>query len=414
MDLINFFIQSGAQPMFAEFGITAMIITSVVLAAASTAAAAAMTKIPGTPDLAAASRAGIEAEALTLADRRRMEAAAQQGIPVTVQTQPHTAEVPFVKVWKGQEDRGGLNGSDRGGFINTRSAQQQAQWVRYNPEDFKEGGKYGPESGYFTDNEIKNRKMKVPGSEVTIDFSGYGDADVQGKMARGMAEIQLELQKKFAPQFIEESRKALEQADPEGTQARSMAYDLIQQQMEDEPDRPVADLMDQQVGDELAAGNRLDGVMGSVLDDAVAQSRAARGGNAGGDFQSQFETGFAGEARRDAAQQKATSWLSSGATPEDVSYRRQQQNMANLGAFINGQSPVTQFQSLSGAQQGAAPFYQGQQLPGMNQGAGNAAQQFETQAWNTQTGAEADQANPWMAGLSSLLTAYGTYKKSGN
>jgi hypothetical protein len=114
-------------------------------------------------------------------------------------------------------------------------------------------------------------------------------------------------------------------------------------------------------------------------------------------------TGFAGQQRLDAGQQKALGWLASGATPEDVEFRRNQQTLGNLAAFTAGRTPESQFETLSGAQSGAAPFYQGNKLPTQNQNAGPAMQNAQLQGWGVQMDAAANQADPWMAGLSAIL-----------
>ncbi|HXJ71998.1 MAG TPA: hypothetical protein VNM37_04055, partial [Candidatus Dormibacteraeota bacterium] len=70
-------------------------------------------------------------------------------------------------------------------------------------------------------------------------------------------------------------------------------------------------------------------------------------------------------------QQEGLSFLQSGVSPEDVTYRRIQQSLANLGAFVNNETPEAQFGQLSGAQSGAAPFTStGTPAAGLNPNAG--------------------------------------------
>ena len=252
------------------------------------------------------------------------------------------------------------------------------------------------------------RKVKVKEHTETADFTGFGEADVQSKLAKENAANVLALQKKYGPEFIKEALKQQELADPEGTAARRMSYDLIQQQIEKNPDRPVGDLLDSQVSEQLAAGKGLTKVSNDVLRDAVARSLAARGDSGeGADFSQPLTTGFAGEDRAAAGRAKAQAWLSSGNTPEDVRYRREQQNMSNLSSFINGATPQSQFAALSGAQNGAAPFVPARPGPQMGNSAGAAGQQFAQQSWQTQLGAQANQVSPWLAGLSAMLTGTG-------
>lgn len=250
----------------------------------------------------------------------------------------------------------------------------------------------------------------VPRNQAIVDFSGMGTAQVQSTLAREMAQVQLNLQQKYGTQFATEARNELEQSDPEGTAARAQLYNLIEQQNNETPDRPVATLLDKQVGEQLASGNRLDPAMRSVLDDEVQKAMAARGGDQNADsqtFADPMEQGMEGQQRRLAGIQKATGWLSSGSTPEDVAYRREQQNLANLGAFVNGQTPEAQFRNLSssGGQQGATPWYPGQALPQAQNGASNDAMNYATAGYLRNLQYQQTQMNPWMAGLSSLLTA---------
>jgi len=219
-----------------------------------------------------------------------------------------------------------------------------------------------------------------------------------------MAQNLLDLQDKYGAQFIEEALKQAELADPEGTAARRKLYELVQQQAGADPDRPVAALLDEQVGEQLAAGRGLDRVSAEILRDAVAQAQGARGGAPDGTrYDQPLTEGFAGDARLQAAQQKALGWLTSGATPEDVAYRREQQNMANLSDFTNNRTPQSQFASLSGAQRGPAPYVPGPGLPTQNPNTGPAVQNANLQSGLIQQQADASQADSWMAGLSTLL-----------
>jgi hypothetical protein len=90
-----------------------------------------------------------------------------------------------------------------------------------------------------------------------------------------------------------------------------------------------------------------------------------------------------------------------------VDYRRKQQDMANLSAFVNNRTPESQFSSLSGAQQGPAPYVPGQKLATMNPNTGPAAASAATQGWNMNVGATLNQADSWMAGLSAALKGAG-------
>lgn len=346
---------------------------------------AASSSSPAPPATAKAARRLAEAEAKALPARRQLEAAAQQGGKTTVWVDKHTEEQQFVKV-------GGKK-------------------VPYVAGDWAPGGKY------YTGQQPKiiTKQVKVPGSYQTVDFGGYGEADVQGAVAKQNAATELALRQKYDPQFIEESLKQQAEADPMGTAARAKEFQMIQDSLGKQPDRPVAQMLDSQVAEQLAAGRNLDGVSQDVLEQAVKEAQATRGGPAAPaqQFAEPLTTGFAGDARQQAAQGKAQAWLGSGATPEDVTYRRQQQDMANLAAFMSGQTPESQFQTLSGAQNGPTPMTQGTPLARQNPNATNVGNQAAMAQWQTKNAYDAQQANKWMAGISSLISAAGAAGKGG-
>jgi hypothetical protein len=228
-----------------------------------------------------------------------------------------------------------------------------------------------------------------------------------------MAKAQLANAKKYDSQFIAENLKQAKLADPEGFAARDKMDELIQKQINAKPDRPVAELLDRQIGSELKASNegRLDDEMKGVLDRSVGDALSSRGGySPSGDFEKPLTTGFAGEERQRNAAQKGISWLSSGSTPEDIAYRRDQQNLANLSAQVNGKTPESQFGSLSGAQQGPTPFQAGKALPSI---AGGNADASAINAYGAQASAASNQVNNWTAGLSSLLGIAGAAGQAG-
>lgn len=349
---------------------------------------------PKTPDLASSSREMSDLNANMLPIRRAIEAAAAQGGKVTVPGQPQVtmATQAFVPT-----------------RVNGVAQPGQGQWVPYNPAEWQPGGKYAGQSLGKSGAPQMRQVPTVTSTARTVDFKGLGTADVEGKVAREMAKLQLDLAKKYDPQFIEESLKQAKLADPEGFAAREKMNELIQQQINAKPERPVADLLDKQISDELSAArdSRLTPEMRGVLDSAVADALRSRGGNTPeGNFEEPLTTGFAGEQRKREAAQKAIGWLSSGATPEDVEYRREQQNLSNLSALVNGRTPQSQFAALSGAQQGPTPFQPGNALPTMpNNEAG--AQGAALSSWGTQMSAANNQVSPWLAGITSALNIGG-------
>jgi len=348
---------------------------------------------PGAPNLAAANREGVLANAESLAPQRTLESAAQQGRPVSGYTPKTLSKSELLQ--------------ERARLQNIRHHDKHVHdpAVAGQLDVIKSMLTKNPKATSFTTYYYQNGQITDP-SVATADFTGYGTADVQGKIAKESAQNILALQAKYGPQFIDEALKEEEQADPQGTAARKLSYQLIQDQIANHPDQPVADLLQSQVSDQLAAGKNLDSTSDALLKDAVAKAQASRGDNSQADFAEPLTTGFEGEQRQQAAQQKALGWLSSGSTPEDVEYRRGQQDISNLGAFVNGTTPQSQFQTLSGAQQGPAPFYQGQPLAQSNAGAGGAMAGAQLQGWNTQLAQAESTPNSWMTGLTAAIKSF--------
>ena len=368
---------------FADFGASAAI--GLALTAASLAAS--MYQMSNQPDAPGVNTnaEGIRTSAELLPLQRQMSATAQQGGKILKQGyQQITPEYARQRLAEIESHKGDL--------LTSKKLQAEADAMR---------------RAISTNQPVylhtKTGRM-VPENQAYADFTGFGEADVQGKIAEDYADLMIELGDKYGLQFVEEARKQLELSDPEGMAAREKMGQMIEQQADETPERPVADLIDQQVGEQLEAGNRLDAMSRDVLDASLQDALRARGQTGSVDqFAQPMETGLAGDARRQAGIQKALGWLSSGATPEDVQFRREQQNLANMGAYIGGRTPQAEFANLSGAQQGATPMRGGSQLPTMNQNAGQSSQQAALNDWQTQMGYESGQANPWMAGLSGLL-----------
>lgn len=246
------------------------------------------------------------------------------------------------------------------------------------------------------------------------DFTGLGDADVQGALARDMAKIQLDLQKKYGSQFVDEARRQQELADPEGASARRLLASEINR-IEDERqtrERPVATTLDRQILQELEQGGAVNPDAAAEIERAL-QARTQGGTGGGADLaatEAQLESGPEGEARRHSRMQKALSYLESGATPEDVQYRERQQSLANMASFLAGRTPESQFSNLSGGQQGATPNVHGPALP---LAPGNLPQ-IGTQAGLTNYAQGVQQAatqiNPWFAGLSAAIRGIGAHQ----
>jgi hypothetical protein len=109
----------------------------------------------------------------------------------------------------------------------------------------------------------------------------------------------------------------------------------------------------------------------------------------------------AADQKNAAGQQAAGQYLNAGITPADIQYQTTQQDMNNMGAFINGQTPTAQFSQIGGAQGGATPTPNtGYSTPTLNEGQG--AQQGINNAlgiYEGQTNWANNQVNPYMAGL---------------
>lgn len=363
--------------------------TIAAIAAAATsigATAYSLASQPGAPNynsLVNASAQGIQAQADVLPFQRRYQAAAQQG--------SWTTRWGYGTTTAGQWRQNMEAAARQGGPFAAQAAQiaQSLQNVPDNQQIF-----YNNSTGAI-----------APRSQAVVDFSGMGAAEVQSKLNQEMAQVQLQLQQRYGTQFAQEAAHEIALADPQGAQARQELYDLTEQQNNATPDRPVANLLDRQVGEQLASGSNLDPTMRSVLDQAVANAQGARGGQTPAntdDFAYPLQSGFEGLQRELAGEQKATGWLASGSTPEDIQYRRAQQNLANLGSFVNGQTPEAQFRNLSAASQGSTPFVSGQPLQQMPPDSGGAIG-YTTAGYLQNMRYQQSQANPWMSGLSSML-----------
>ena len=251
----------------------------------------------------------------------------------------------------------------------------------------------------------------------TIYFNGFGTAQAAATEAQQNAASQLALEQQYDPKFITQALQEEQQADPESFAARNEMNNLVggaaPQANLANLNEPVSTMLNSQIQDTLnaAQNNSLTATDTARLNAAVTSALNSRGGVAGGsatgnqpyqNFQQPLTTGFPGEQRQSQAAQSAMGFLASGSDPEDIQYRRTQQNLSNLAAEANGQTPSSQFASLSGASSGPAPLAAGTTLPLMSDN-GAAAQQIGLQNWQTQMQNANNQINPWMAGLSSMM-----------
>lgn len=333
---------------------------------------------PSGRDLAMAQKQGIWADIDTLPTRRMIEAAARAGTKVTVEMPGKQKpiydfrEVPVT--------------DSRGNAVLDADGKPIMKAMRV--------------------------KIGMTPKFKELDFTGQGDADVAAINAEKMANTLLDLSRKYGSQFIQQRLKELQESDPEGFQARKDLYAKIMDQTENAPDTEMATTLRDQLMDEIRRGGDLDADSEKEVEQNVRRRQAAIG-NVVGDssaFQEAMSVGQAAEQRRAQRQQKGLAFLTSGATPDDIEFRKFQQDIGNLGSFLGGETPLAQFDQLSGAQQGAAPFMAGQEpLPGLNP---NAAQSG-TQLFEAQQQWKSQQVNPWVAGISTAANGLGAFGQMG-
>lgn len=249
------------------------------------------------------------------------------------------------------------------------------------------------------------------------DFTGKGDIDRQIQNARELAVDSLDNQKKYGVDFVNEAKRQLELSDPTGTAGRKQLYEMVMDDLQSPaPERPVASELDSQIAEQLRS-DKLPQDVSDEVKKAVLNSTIADQGltdSIQSKLQEEGETG-----NRIADQQRMLQWLTSGATQQDVEYRRKQQAMSNVSNFLAGRTPQAQFGQLSGAQQGASPNATAPSLPNFGNAGQDQAIQGASQQYATRVQAAADQVNPWLLGLSSAMSlagsgiqAYGASNKS--
>jgi hypothetical protein len=201
------------------------------------------------------------------------------------------------------------------------------------------------------------------GEQKTADFSGFGDIDqtraqldFMAESARTIAKSQLDVQKEFGAEFIQQRMKELELSDPQGTEIRK--------------------LLGAEAKKDLEAGYGLGDDLRREVTQAVRGAQAARG-NIMGDANAAAEAFAVG----------------------DAAIRLRQQRLANAASFLSGITPVAQFGAISGAQQGAAGFNPMgiQQGTGINQNAMQIGSNFAMQSYQqqSQNAIAAAEMNPW-------------------
>lgn len=336
---------------------------------------------PSAPNLGAASaeQAIAQAEYLPILDR--LQAAAALGQSTTAPLSPKQQKekdvlTGQVAALQKQIAAGGASGrpSSHGSFTSTPIATLKAQLAK-----------------------AQSKLSALPSGKA--DFTGYSTADIQGKLMNELAAGKLATEQKYDPQFIAQALAQEQQANPEGVAARKSEYEDLQKQLNNPPTSPVSNELQRQVGERVSAGNNLTPEEQAMLDKAVNETGAI-GGTTGStpDFSKALTTGFEGEQRSLGNAGAGTQFLASGLTPDDISFRANQQNIADLSQFYSGQTPQSQFKTLTGAQTGATPITQNAPLPSYNTGAGAQG----AAAGVTQYQQELAAPNSWLTGLSGL------------
>lgn len=359
-------------------------IASIAAAAASLSEMgyAAAQGAPKLPDTAQATRETAQAQAAALPTQRGISAAEAQGGTYNVPTARQKGNVQFVRLPNGNQ-------------------------TRYNAADWQQGGKfYGKFAGFDPTKNLITKRATIPAGTTPYNFQGFGTADIEGTLAKQMAAINEQLGAKYGTQYAQEAAKEAALADPEGTKARAMENQLIQNQIENPPPvNPLSPALESDINAQVKAGAGLDPQSLALLDNAVAQANSARGGTTqAGDVATSMSTGASGQQRLQQALAKGQAFLSSGSTPEDIQYRREQQNLENLGAYVGGVTPESQFSNLSGVSQGAAPMYQAATQPGQPTNAAAVGGPFSVSAYQQGLRNQLGQANGWLAGIGTALS----------
>lgn len=390
------------------YGVLEAVLSAVVMAAVSAAVSQAMAPKINTPNASAATKAGVESDIATLPARRAIEAAARMGtrveIPSGVSQTGYEYTVPK-SVWNGL-------GKAVKSQLRLDSVTPEGDSVRV--RGFQNPNGFGPLTGVGTDGAqiplfTSLDTFKKP-EIITADFTGIGDFDTARKVANQLAQAQLDTQKKYGLGFIESAKAQQELADPEGTAARKLLADQIMAEsakLKTDQAQPVATTLDADVLRQLQAGRNLDPEEQAALA-GVQRERGALGDVSTENIGETMTTGTAGENRLLGRENLATQWLASGATPEDVNYRRRQQAMSNMANFLRGQTPQSQFASLSGAQQGATPAVTGAPLPAQNPNAGAQGMNLAANTFQARLGALQNQSS-WWAGINTALQGVQTY-----
>jgi len=254
---------------------------------------------------------------------------------------------------------------------------------------------------------------------TNYNFSGLGNAQQNAALSQVMLPAELQIQQQYGPQYTALALQNLQQANPNAVAARQQEGQQIISNAQSAPNRPMATDLQNQI---LA----LSGMGSNLTTGPNSETEAVQQGVRGGQVANGIYLGNApasqeasavvnaGDQQQQQRQAQALDFLQSGVSPEDVTYRRVQQSLSNLGNFIDGQTPEAQFQSLSGAGQGAAPFNTTSvQSPSMNTNSALQGLQNASEIYSGNVNWAENQANPWTVGLSSLAGGASILNNSG-
>ncbi|MCX6845071.1 MAG: hypothetical protein NTU84_00640 [Verrucomicrobia bacterium] len=205
------------------------------------------------------------------------------------------------------------------------------------------------------------------------------DMQIRQQMAPQQAQLASDLYKQYLPQFAQTNMRTLQKIDPESIAGRKALYGTVL--------------------DELQAGRSMTPETTRQITQAARGALAARGNNLG----------------NAAALAEATNY---GAAADNAL----QQRIVNMGNFLRGPTPQSQFAELAG---GASPAIGGMLSAAVSPGAQyvegpsywrNAAdaawRQYSAEAGNAEQAGQADamaagaQENPWLAALGGAAGAY--------
>lgn len=266
------------------------------------------------------------------------------------------------------------------------------------------------ESGYV---DIPGKGGKT--TRQFYDFTGLGESDVNRQVADQLTGELLQIQRELGPQFVEQRLRELELSDPAGAAMRRQLWSAIQESSSTMTDRSSNEELQRMILERIDRAGQLDPSVERELSQQVMGGQVARGnylGNAAANQEAEY-LGAASEAQKAQAQSEAMAFLTGGLAPQDAANRETQQDMANLGAFLSGETPTAQFGQLSGAQAGIVPFNTGAPLPGVNANAGWQGVDYANQLYGVQQQAAANTVNPWVAGLSGALQGVNSWLNLG-